>query len=58
MKNVEIRLLLLHYVQQEFKVTDAVAKKVCQVEGNGIVPVRTAQYWFKKFNKGEIPLPH
>lgn len=50
-----IRVLLLHYWRQGFKATDAV-RKICEVEGEGIVEIRAAQKWFKKFNEGDMSL--
>ena len=29
---------------------------ICQIEGRGTVAVRTAQYWFKKFNEDDTSL--
>ena len=55
MENFEIRVLLRHYWKQEFKATEA-AKKICEVEGEEVVAVRTAQKWFKKFNDGHTDL--
>ena len=51
MEKFRIRLLLLHYWKQKFKATDA-AKSVGQVGRKWTAAVRTAQYWFKKFNEG------
>ena len=55
MEKIELRVILRHYWKQGFKATDA-AKKICQVEGEGIVEVRTAQIWFKRFNDGDTTL--
>ncbi len=51
MESFQIRVLLRHYWRQHFKAVDA-TKKICKVEGEGIVSVRTAQKWFKRFNEG------
>lgn len=51
----EILILLRHYWKQNFKATDAV-KRICEVEGDGIVQIRVAQKWFKRFSDGDITL--
>jgi hypothetical protein len=48
MEKYEVRVLLRHYWKQNYKATVA-AKKVCDVEDEGAVNVRTAQRWFKRF---------
>jgi len=55
MKNFEIRILLRHYWNQEFKATEA-AKKICEVEEKDVVSVCTSQKWFINFNKGHTYL--
>ena len=47
----EFRVLLKYYCKQDYK-TDAVARRMCQVEG-GVVSERVAQRWFQPFNIGE-----
>ena len=42
--NIEIRAVLRHYWKQKFKATEA-AKKICEVEGEGTVEIKTAQFW-------------
>jgi [histone H3]-lysine36 N-dimethyltransferase SETMAR len=51
MERFQIRVLLRHYWRQHFLAVDA-AKKICQVEGEAIVSIRTAQKWFNRFNEG------
>ena len=55
MENYEIRILLRHYWKQQFKAAEA-AKKICKVEGEDVLSIRTAQKWFKKFNEGHTDL--
>ena len=49
---VKIRVLLKHYGKQDYKAA-AVARRICQVEGEGVVSERVAQRWFQRFNTGE-----
>jgi histone-lysine N-methyltransferase SETMAR len=51
----QIRLLLHFQWQLKSNATDA-AKKICEAYGEGIVSVRTAQEWFKKFREGNEDL--
>ena len=44
----EIRVLL----KQDCKAA-AVAPRICEVEGEGVVSEHVAQRWFKRFNFGE-----
>lgn len=55
MDKLEIRILLKHYWKQNFRAIDA-AKKICEVEGDNSVSIRTVQKWFEKFNKGDMGL--
>ena len=48
----EIRVLLKHYLEQDYKAS-AAARKICEVEGDGVVNERIAQRWFQRFNTGE-----
>lgn len=48
----EIRVLLKHYWKQDYKAA-AAARKICEVEGEGVVSERVAQRWFQRFNNGE-----
>jgi histone-lysine N-methyltransferase SETMAR len=53
--NYEILVLLRHYWKQGFKATESV-QKINQIEGEGQVVNRTAQFWFKKFSQGDTSL--
>ena len=56
----EIRVLLKHYLEQHYRAS-AAARKICEVEGDGVVNERIAQRWFQRFNTGEEntkDLPH
>jgi transposase len=55
MKILEIRVLLHYYWKQNFKAIEA-AKKICEVEGEGVISNRTAQNWFERFNDGDTSL--
>ena len=48
----EIRVLLKYYWKQGYKVA-AAARRICEVEGEGVVSERVAQRWFQRFNTGE-----
>ncbi len=52
---LEIRVLLRHYWKLRYKAT-AAARKICEVEGEGVVSTRTAQNWFKRFDEGRTSL--
>ena len=54
-EKLEIRVLLRHYWKQGYKAT-AAAKKICEVEGDGVVSTRTARNWFKRFREGRASL--
>lgn len=54
---IEIRVILRHYWKQDWKAIDA-AKKICEVEGEGSVSIRSAQEWFKKFKNGDTSLDY
>ena len=50
----EIRVLLRHYWKQDYNYkAAAAAKKICEVEGAGVVSKRAAQDWFKRFSFNE-----
>jgi histone-lysine N-methyltransferase SETMAR len=51
----EIRVLLRHYWKQGHKAA-AAARKICEVEGDVSLKVRTAQFWFQRFNGGNTSL--
>ncbi|XP_014782746.1 histone-lysine N-methyltransferase SETMAR-like [Octopus bimaculoides] len=51
--NFELRVLLRHYWRNNLD-AKAAAKAICDVEGEGTVAPRTAQKWFKRFNKGDF----
>ena len=48
----EIRVLLKHYWKQDYKAT-AAARRICEVEGEGVVSECVAQRSFQHFNIGE-----
>ena len=48
----EIRVLLKCYWNKFIK-TAAVARRMCEVEGEGIVSELVVQPWFQRFNTGE-----
>jgi transposase len=50
-------VLLHHYWKQNLKATET-AKKICEVEGNGVISNRTAQNWFKRFNDRDTSLEY
>jgi transposase len=54
MEKYEVRVLLRHYWEQNYKA--AVAAKKCDVEGEGALNERTAQRWFKRFASGNLSL--
>lgn len=54
-EKLEIRVLLRHYWKQDYK-AGAAARKICEVEGQGVVSTRTARNWFKRFNDGRTSL--
>ena len=45
----EIRILLKHYWKQDYKAA-AAARRICEVEGEGIVSERVVQRWFHRIN--------
>jgi transposase len=55
MENLEIRALLRHYWKQNSKATEA-AKKICEMEGEGVISNCTAQNWFRRFSDGDTSL--
>ena len=58
---VEIRVLLKHYWKQDYKAAVAAARRICEVEGEGVVSERVAQRCFQRFNTGKgntKDLPH
>jgi hypothetical protein len=55
MEKYEVRVLLRHYWKQNYNAV-AVAKKICDVEDEGVVNERTAQKWFKWFVSGNLIL--
>jgi transposase len=55
MENLEIRVLLRYYWKQNLKAIEA-AKRICEVEGEGVSSNGTAQNWFKRFNDGDTNL--
>jgi hypothetical protein len=55
MEKYEVRVLLRHYWKQNYKAT-AVAKKICDVEDEGVVNERMARWWFKRFVSGNLSL--
>ena len=48
----EIRVLLKHYRKQDYKAA-AAARRMCEVEGEGVVNERVAQRWFQSLNPGK-----
>ena len=48
----EITVLLKHYWKQDYKAA-ATARRICEVEGEGVVIDCVAQQWFQRFNTGE-----
>ena len=48
----EIRVLPKHYCKQDCKAA-AAARRICEVEGEGVVSESVAQQWFQRFNTGE-----
>ena len=45
----EIRVLIKHYWKQNHKAVE-VARRICEVEGEGVVSEHVAQGWFQCFN--------
>jgi hypothetical protein len=48
-------VLLHYYSKYNLKATE-VAKKICKVEGKGVISNCTTQNWFKIFNDGDTSL--
>ena len=48
----EIRVLLKHCWKQDYKAA-VTARRVREVEGEGVISERVAQRWFQRFNTGE-----
>jgi transposase len=57
MEKLEIRVLLHYSWKQNLKATEA-AKKIWEVEGEGVISNCTAQNWFKRFNYGDTSLKY
>ena len=56
----DIRVLLKRYWKQDYKAA-AATRRMCEVEGEGIVSKHMPQQWFQCFNTGEEntkDLPH
>ena len=51
-EKIVIRGILRHYWRQGISAT----KKICKIEGPGIVSKTTAEEWFKRFNEGDTSL--
>ena len=47
----EITVLLMHYWKQDYKAATA-ARRMCEVEGDGVVGEPVAQRCFQRFNTG------
>ena len=57
----EIRALLKHYWKQDYPTAATAARKICDVEEEGVVSERVAQRWCQHFDTGEEnteELPH
>ena len=52
LKNFEVRVLLKHYWEQDYKAATA-ARRICEVEGECVVSECVTQWWFQRFNTGE-----
>ena len=52
LKKFENRVLLKNYRKQNYK-TAAAARRICEVEEEGVVSESVAQRWFQRFNTGE-----
>ena len=48
----EIRVLLKHNWKQDYKAA-ATARRICEVEGEGVVSEHVTQRWCQRFNSGE-----
>jgi hypothetical protein len=55
MEKYKLQVLLRHYWKQNYKAM-AAAKTICDVEGEGAVNERTAQWWFKRFASDNLSL--
>ena len=53
--NREIRILLLHEFRLSNNASEA-TRNICCTMGEGVIAIRTAQHWFKKFNEGDFDL--
>ena len=51
----EIRILLLHEFCLGHKATEA-TNNICSTMGEDVLPIRTAQHWFKLFRNGNLEL--
>jgi phosphoribosylaminoimidazole-succinocarboxamide synthase len=54
MEKYEVLVLLRHYWKQNYKAV--AAEKKSDVEGEGAVNERMAQWWFKRFANGNLSL--
>ena len=54
-EKIVIRGILRHYWRQGISAR-ATTKKICEIEGPGIVSKTTAAEWFKRFNEGDTSL--
>ena len=52
LRKSKIIVLLKHYWKQDYKAT-AAARRICEVEGEGIVSEHVTQRWFQRFNTRE-----
>lgn len=54
-KNEHFRHHLIFAFNRRLKATEA-AREICEVYGEEAMPVRTAQYWFKRFKDGNFDI--
>ena len=48
-----MRVLLKHQTTEQDYEAAAAARRICEVEGDGVVSERMVQRWFQRFNTGE-----
>lgn len=53
--NIEILAILRHYWKKKVNASEA-TRIICEIEGDDVLKIRTAQNWYQKFNSGDTSL--